>query len=110
MRPNEAYEVLGLGDQAAPAAVKERWRALRGSLHPDQGGDAAEFIRVREAYEVALHHASGPQRCEDCEGSGKKVKVHGFSRASLRCPTCRGSGKTWREGAAPDEDDEHEDV
>lgn len=108
MRPAEAYERLGLGDQAAPAAVKERWRALRSEHHPDRGGDAATFMVLREAYEVALHHASGPQPCVDCDGSGKKVRVHGFSRASLRCPTCRGTGKTWREGAQPEEDDDED--
>lgn len=110
MRASEAYELLSLTDQATPAQVREAWRQLRSTQHPDKGGDADAFIRYREAYLTAIADAQKPQRCERCEGSGRVLVVRGFSRTSLRCSLCGGTGQTWREGAEPHEEEEHEDL
>ena len=41
---------LGLPFDADESAVKGRFRALAKKLHPDAGGDAAQFIELMEIY------------------------------------------------------------
>jgi hypothetical protein len=48
----EAYQVLGLPRDATPAQVKAAYRRLVSKAHPDRGGEASEFIRIRAAYEI----------------------------------------------------------
>lgn len=50
MTLNEAYRVLGLPRDATAAQVKTCYRRLVAEAHPDRGGSAAEFIRIRAAY------------------------------------------------------------
>jgi hypothetical protein len=52
MTLSEAYHILGLPSQATPTEVKAAYRRLAAKVHPDQGGSAADFIRVRAAYEI----------------------------------------------------------
>ncbi len=52
MRLQEAYQVLGLPRDATAAQVKAAYRRLVSEAHPDRGGEAAEFIRIRAAYEI----------------------------------------------------------
>lgn len=47
-----AYHVLGLEQGASFTQIRKTYRSLASRFHPDHGGDAVEFIRVREAYEV----------------------------------------------------------
>ena len=47
-----AYHVLGLTQGVGFAQIRKAYRSLASRFHPDRGGDAVEFIRVREAYEV----------------------------------------------------------
>jgi hypothetical protein len=54
MTLSEAYRVLGLSADSSPAEVKAAYRRKVTEAHPDQGGTAAEFIRVRAAYEILL--------------------------------------------------------
>ena len=49
---HEAYQVLGLSRNATAAQVKAAYRSLVADAHPDRGGKAAEFIRIRAAYEI----------------------------------------------------------
>jgi hypothetical protein len=53
-----AYAVLGLPSGASEDAVQQAYRRRVKEVHPDQGGDEAEFKRVREAYDTAKQHAS----------------------------------------------------
>jgi hypothetical protein len=47
-----AYATLGLDPGADQAAIREAYRARIKEVHPDtEGGDAAAFREVREAYE-----------------------------------------------------------
>jgi hypothetical protein len=48
----EAYQTLGLPPEATAAQVRTAYRRMAAQTHPDQGGEAAEFIRVRAAYEI----------------------------------------------------------
>jgi DnaJ-domain-containing protein 1 len=47
-------EVLGVEPDADQAAIRNAYRALARRHHPDAGGDATEFKRLRRAYEQAL--------------------------------------------------------
>ncbi len=52
MTLREAYQTLGLPPEATAAQVKAAYRRLATETHPDRGGEAAAFIRVRAAYEI----------------------------------------------------------
>ena len=52
MTLQEAYQILGLPRDATAAQVKAAYRRLVSEAHPDRGGEAAEFIRIRAAYEI----------------------------------------------------------
>lgn len=54
MTLSEAYRILGLSTDATWAEVKTAYRRRVAEAHPDRGGSAAEFIRVRAAYEILL--------------------------------------------------------
>lgn len=47
-----ALVTLQLDADADWVAVREQYRRLAASTHPDRGGDGAQFLAVREAYEV----------------------------------------------------------
>ena len=47
-----ALEVLGLEEDADDEIIKQRYRELAIIHHPDKGGDANTFIRIRQAYET----------------------------------------------------------
>lgn len=51
---SQALAVLELEPGAAWSAVQASYRRLVALKHPDRGGNAAEFMAVREAYEVLL--------------------------------------------------------
>ncbi|QLD88528.1 J domain-containing protein [Natronomonas salina] len=52
-----AYATLGLPSGASDAAVRRAYRERVKEVHPDHGGDEAEFRRVREAYDTARQEA-----------------------------------------------------
>jgi DnaJ-domain-containing protein 1 len=46
-------EILGVGQNATPQQIKKAYRTLAQKWHPDrEGGDAEQFIRIQEAYEM----------------------------------------------------------
>ncbi|MEF8914220.1 J domain-containing protein [Natronomonas sp.] len=57
-RERAAYAVLGLPAGADRDAVQRAYRERIKEVHPDHGGDKAEFERVRDAYDTAKQHAS----------------------------------------------------
>lgn len=91
------FEVLGLADGASADDVKARWRDLRSEHHPDHGGDADEFHRLRMAYDDALRQAQAPIQCPGCYGSGKKKVQRGISIIQFDCSMCNGMGVVERE-------------
>lgn len=48
----EAFRALGLEGDEDWAAVQQAYRRLAARHHPDRGGEPAEFIAIREAYEI----------------------------------------------------------
>lgn len=85
-----ALERLGLDAAAGPEAVTQAYRRLRSTLHPDKGGDAAEFHLLVQAHDVALAAA---QTCPACQGAGFHTHVRGWSSTQLVCPGCFGKGR-----------------
>lgn len=76
IRTLEAWRVLGLPATPTVEAVKQAYRGLAKSLHPDAAGGTARpaaFARLTEAYEVALNEAIAANR-------------HGEMRSRLSSP------------------------
>ena len=66
------YTALGLTKSAPQKEIKENFRKLALKMHPDKGGDAAEFTKLREAYNVlrnprarALYDNAGDQGTQE---------------------------------------------
>ncbi|HEU4411611.1 MAG TPA: J domain-containing protein [Polyangiaceae bacterium] len=53
--PNpSARAVLGVGKDASDDEIKRAFRALALATHPDRGGDAEAFVKVKRAYDALL--------------------------------------------------------
>ena len=51
-----AAKVLGLGERATLAEIKQAFHSQSKLYHPDTGnGDAEQMVRITEAYEVLRH-------------------------------------------------------
>jgi DnaJ-class molecular chaperone len=90
------FDVLGLPESSTADAVRARWKELRSELHPDRGGDAAEFDQALKAYEQALAAAEQPMACQPCGGTGRAEVRRGFSVTSVACGGCGGTGEVQR--------------
>ena len=51
-RQAESYQVLELDVGADWASIRDAYRRLAARHHPDRGGDAGQFMAIREAYEI----------------------------------------------------------
>ena len=51
-KQTDAYSALQLEPGVGWPAIQEAYRRMASQSHPDRGGDAAQFMLVREAYEV----------------------------------------------------------
>ena len=56
------WAVLGLSSRASVGEVKSAYRKRALSLHPDRGGDAAQFRALHSAYEEALRRLAKKPR------------------------------------------------
>lgn len=50
----DAFSILELQPPCTVATVKSAYRRLAKQLHPDVGGDPAEFLKLQQAYQRAL--------------------------------------------------------
>ncbi|MBS98015.1 MAG: molecular chaperone DnaJ [Oceanospirillaceae bacterium] len=50
----DAWQVLDLEPGADEQTIRAAYRRLAARHHPDKGGDAEQFCRVREAYELLM--------------------------------------------------------
>ena len=78
------FQILGLPEDASHSDVKQAFRRLAALHHPDRGGSAEMFTKIRRAYEQALK----PRRCLQCKGLGHiRIKEGAFTK-KVPCPTC----------------------
>ncbi len=52
--PGDLYERLGIDRKASAADIKKAHQRLVKTHHPDKGGDAEEFKKIQQAYEVLM--------------------------------------------------------
>ena len=48
----DPYSVLGIDNGASMAEIKKAYRRLSMKMHPDRGGDEAEFVKLTKAYQA----------------------------------------------------------
>lgn len=80
-KPRDYYEVLGVGRDADPKAVKDAFRQLALQYHPDRNkeeGAEERFKEIAEAYAIL----SDPKKRADYDARGF-AGVAGFSREDL---------------------------
>lgn len=90
MTPREAADLmfpgLGLGniDAGMIAEIKDAYRILAKSDHPDQGGDGTKITSYKAARDVLLDHVNGVKPvCPVCKGTGA-IRARGFK--PVACP------------------------
>jgi len=57
-----AFQLLGLSQRATVQEVKHAFRRLAKTTHPDVGGSKEAFIKLNNAYEMALKQAERNER------------------------------------------------
>ncbi len=79
----KAAEILGIAPNATKKEVKDAFRRLTKSCHPDVGGDSKQYAKILEAYEFMLENAAKEElstdirlSCDDviCLCLGKTLK------------------------------------
>lgn len=68
---DDAFDVLGLSPTASEAEIRRAYRERVKEAHPDQGGDEAEFRRVREAYATAQEAAARDRTPGEATATGE---------------------------------------
>lgn len=71
-KTRDLYSVLGIKRTATPKQVRTAYRKLALKLHPDRGGDAAQFQAVTEAHDVL----SDPDRRARYDATGETHQPH----------------------------------
>lgn len=61
------YDILGLSVHATDEEIKQRYKQLAQQYHPDKGGDAELFKKIKLAYEIL----SDPERRKQFDRTGK---------------------------------------
>ena len=52
VKQTDALNVLGLSNSEKWSDIQQAYRRLAARSHPDRGGDKAQFVAIREAYEI----------------------------------------------------------
>lgn len=81
------FALLGLTETATESEVRQQWRALLFTHHPDVGGDNTHFMQLRQAYNEALDAAHN-RKCPKCGGSGFVDAAAGGMHIKIRCGGC----------------------
>lgn len=78
----DLYFILGLTREATHADIRQAYRSLSLLCHPDiEGGDAAQFERVKEAHDILTDEES--RKFYDETGQIKSRPVEGAENAEL---------------------------
>lgn len=88
-----AYKVLGVSTKASKDIIEKAFREKVLLAHPDRGGNAKDFNRLMEAYELI----KVLDDCSICEGSGESfLRISPFV-IIMNCPCCNGTGKVYEQ-------------
>lgn len=68
----DAFATLGLSRDANPDAVKQAYRERVKEVHPDRGGDKADFKRVQKAYATASEYAETGSHAPSAASHGRR--------------------------------------
>lgn len=100
----QAQIIMGLhGQPICRDTVTAAYRLLAKKVHPDAGGDAAQFAALDRAKHLLLAYIekagseapSGSykhEECPACKGKGYVALRRHFGTLSIVCNRCRGSG------------------
>ncbi|MCU0271819.1 MAG: J domain-containing protein [Acidimicrobiales bacterium] len=92
MATNDPYAVLGVAPGADPDTLRRAFRRCARHTHPDAGGDALAFARVRGAYEML----TGPRPRTATVPSGPPARSGDLVRRGAGVPFQRTEpGRTW---------------
>lgn len=78
------HKILGVSETATQEEIRKAYKRMAMIHHPDRGGDAAEFNRIRKAYKSL----SKQNKCSICEGKGFVMERQGFFVKKVECPNC----------------------
>lgn len=70
------YSVLGVERDASPAEIKEAYFALAKKLHPDVGGEPADFRRLYESYKALSQKIKTVSHAFSRNPYGEKKRYH----------------------------------
>lgn len=76
------YQILGVDQDAPQSTIREQGRELIKDTHPDHGGSADEFKRVKAAYDVLTDEDK--RSSYDAMGHKKYVQLHQSPGANTR--------------------------
>ncbi|MFC7137847.1 ferredoxin Fer [Halobaculum litoreum] len=104
------YDVLGLDADADDTEIERAYRRRVKEAHPDRGGSAEEFRRVREAYEAVVSGEAAPPKPVDPEADGADSGADATERNGRGSPATdtagtRAPGHGGRRARDPDEPD-----
>ena len=89
---DRSCEVLGITTEASVHEVKQAYRTLAVTMHPDAGGDVALFTALNDAYQEVLAYAMNAP-CPSCiDGYVSHVSAS-FKVSKVPCTVCMGTGR-----------------
>ncbi|POB10636.1 DnaJ domain-containing protein [Sulfobacillus sp. hq2] len=100
MTRQDAADLLGVGVDADPQEVQQAFRRQSRRLHPDNGGEASQFILLQRARDVMLNPADATQMKAQISPAPSVKPLLSYpvrlSIAAIRHPHLRSRAlKTW---------------
>ena len=79
------YETLGVNHTTDAKGIKNAYRKLASKHHPDKGGNAEQFKKVQEAYDVLgdpqkKHEYDNPNPYSQFTGQGQPFDINDISK------------------------------
>jgi DnaJ-class molecular chaperone len=97
MSDDEAFVTLGLPTSARMPEIRAAYREQARATHPDLGGSAEAFARIRAAFEQLCESEPARkvkrERCPECRGKRTVIVTEGWQGLEIQCATCCGTGQ-----------------
>jgi DnaJ-class molecular chaperone len=96
MTIHDDFAFFALDINATMNQIKTAYRAHAFNLHPDQGGDVAQFAALNERYNNCLEFARNAP-CALCNGTGIFTTISAaMIVVKMPCALCNGTGRAHR--------------